>query len=265
MELKTSLERDLDGVKLRLERHRRKASELREQYGQLQQLLTVKRGRFTFEDFIKSYSATEADAQLASEQRIVERELDVVAQRLSGIKVDLDVVNSEHDSKGPLQRFRSLFAEAAVQLDVTPPAGLDTWRLAKRPVESGSRSARLLVAYYSALWQTIRTGEGFPVPLVIDSPNQGAQDREHLKVLLAAVAAAAPKEAQVILAHEEVPDTFAAGLTVHLTKERRLLTKEGFDLVSAELFDFVQRARASLAGVEPELDDDGDAEDPSEG
>lgn len=84
---------------------------------------------------------------------------------------------------------------------------------------------------------------------MIDSPNQGVQDREHLKGLLTAVAASAPKQAQVILAHEEVPESFALNLTLHLTKGQRVLTNEGFQGVSASLFDYVELARASLARV----------------
>lgn len=247
--LKTALERSLVTIQQRLERNRRRAVDLREQFAAIQEILNVKRGKFTFDDFIKSYSVHTADAQLAGEERKVEQELDEVARRLADIKIDLKALGEEHDSKSPLAKFREHFAKAAVELDVDCPEGIEKWPLAKRPVNSGSRYARGLIAYYLALWRTIATEDSFPVPIVIDSPNQGAQDREHLKSLLAALASAAPQGAQVILAHEENPESFSAQKIIPLHKDKRLLTSVGFKDVAPQLFSYVETARAALAGI----------------
>lgn len=255
LELKSSLELDLERLKVRLTRYRRDAADLRVQYQEVQQLLQSKKGRFTFEDFIKSRSAGEADAQLAAEQSVVEKELDEVALALSDLGIDLAAITKEHDPKAPLAAFRERFGTACVKLNVPRPEGLEKWKLTKRPIESGSRNARALVAYYSALWNSIAIDGRLPAPLVIDSPNQGAQDRKNLKQLLAVVASSAPKDSQVILAHEEVPDVFDADLVVFLDNTKRLLTTEGFTMVAPELFSYVELARASLAGVAPPLEE----------
>lgn len=256
LSLKTTLEDDLDGVEERLARHRRVATDLKQKYADVEQVLTVKRGRFTFDDFIKSYSAAEADSQLAAEQRVVEVEIETIARTILSIKVDLAALAAEHDPKAPVAAFRQHFAQACVKLDVKAPDGIDNWRLAKRPVESGSRNARALIAYYSALWSSVARDGYLPVPVVIDSPNQGAQDRPHLKQMLANIAAMAPRNAQVILAHEERPDVFDADLVVHLTAKERVLTEEAFVELHPELFSYVQRARSSLAGMAVQADED---------
>ena len=254
--LKTSLERRLESIRLRLDRNRRMALELRQQYGAIQDLLNVKRGKFTFDDFIKSYNANTADAQLAAEEKCVVNEVEVVAGLLSGIKFELKVLGVAHDSKAPLERFRNCFAQAIVELDVDKPDGLEKWGLSKRPFNSGSRYARSIIAYYAALWRTIAQDGYLPAPVVIDSPNQGAQDKEHLQELLAVLAATAPAHTQVILAHEELPDSFDADKVVNLRKEERLLTHEGFKEVSPELFRFVEDARAAVAGIFYESDNE---------
>lgn len=255
--LRDSLERNLEGTRLRLERNRRKAVDLREQYGSIQELLNVKRGKFTFEDFIRSYSANTADAQLASEEQVVEKELLAVGASLSDIKVDLKAVAAVHDSKKPINDFRENLAAAFVELDVDKPDDLETWPLTKRPHNSGSRYARSIIAYYSALWRTIEIHGVLPAPVVIDSPNQGAQDKDHLKMLLSVLAAKAPANTQVILAHEENPDGFDADKVVALSSNTRLLDAKGFEVVAPELFAYVERARSSLAGVVASPDEEG--------
>lgn len=250
LKLKLMLEVELDGVHSRLNRYRRNATDLRVQYAEAQQLLQTKKGRFTFGDFIKSYSASAADSQLAAEQSTTQKELDDSTNRINDLNVDLAAISRDHDTKVPIAAFRERFGAACTKLNVPRPEGLDKWKLNKRPIESGSRNARALVAYYSALWNSIAINGRLPAPLIIDSPNQGAQDRINLKQLLAVVASSAPDHAQVVLAHEEVPINFDADLIVPLDNTKRLLTSEGFSEVAPELFRYVETARAYLAGVE---------------
>lgn len=254
--LKLSLEQSLDNVNHRLNRNRRKAVDLRTQYSNVQEVLNVKRGKFTFDDFIKSYSANTADHQLASEEKLVVQEIEGVTRELSNIKIDLKVLEKDHDSKAPVQLFRNYFVESAAVLDVETPTGIESWTLAKRPIDSGSRYARSLIAYYSALWKTISLDGDLPAPIVIDSPNQGAQDREHLQKLLAVIASTAPAKAQVILAHEELPEAFNADLVVELSKDERLLNRADFESVAPQLFSYIEIARGSLAGTITKSEDE---------
>jgi hypothetical protein len=254
--LKNAIERSLESTKLRLERSRRKAVELREQYGAIQELLNVKKGKFSFEDFIRSYSANTADAQLLAEERSVDGELIAVANNISNIKLALKEVEAQHDSKQPVERFREYFARSIVELDVDKPVGLEKWTLAKRPYNSGSRYARSIIAYYAALWRTIEQDGHLPAPVVIDSPNQGAQDKEHLQMLLSVLAATAPKNTQVILAHEAVPENFNADKIFPMSSKTRLLNSAEFQVVAPELFSFVEKARGYLIGVKVVSDDE---------
>jgi hypothetical protein len=232
----------------RLERNQRKASGLKVQFNELQDLLAKKRGRFSFDEFVKSRSASAADAQLAHEEAQVGAELAGRAQTLSGLKQELKSLAQTHDSKAPLADFREHFERSIVLMDVPAPEGLDKWQLQKRPTASGSRYARTIIAYYSALWHTIAKDGVLPAPLVLDSPNQGAQDREHLQQLLTNIAANAPPNAQVILAHEANPEAFDEDLAIEFTKQQRLLSTEAFDELAPQMFFYVETARRALAG-----------------
>jgi hypothetical protein len=253
--LKGRLEGMLESTRQRLERNRRKAVGLKENYARLQGLLATKRGRHTFDDFLKSRSAFAADEQLAAEENTVAKELDVQSQQLREIKSELKLLAKSHDSEAPLNSFREHFQAAIVELDADRPDDIEKWRIDKRPYSSGSRRARATIAYYAALWRTIQRDQVLPSPVVVDSPNQGAQDRKHLQGLLTSIAATAPKNAQVILAHEEEATEFGADKVVEFPDGGRILSRQKFDELAPAMFQYIEAARARLANVDDTLED----------
>lgn len=244
--LKGKLEESLSNIRLRLDRNRRKAVALKTDFANIQELLATKRGRFTFDDFLKSRSAFVADEQLAREEALVADELDGQSQCLRDIKRELVSLAKEHDSAAPLNAFRDHLQRAIVELSVERPDDLEKWRIEKRPFSSGSRRARGIIAYYAAIWRTIERDGSLPAPVVLDSPNQGAQDRNKLLQLITTIAATAPEGAQVILAHEEEAAQFGADLVVEFKDGERLLKREDFDELAPEMFYYVEQARARL-------------------
>lgn len=253
--LKGRLEGMLESTRQRLERNRRKAVGLKENYARLQGLLATKRGRHTFDDFLKSRSAFTADEQLAAEENAVAKELDVQSQKLRDIKSELKILAKSHDSEAPLNSFREHFQAAIVELDADRPDDIEKWRIDKRPYSSGSRRARATIAYYAALWRTIQKDQLLPSPVVVDSPNQGAQDRKHLQGLLTSIAATAPKNAQVILAHEEEATEFGADKVVEFPEGGRILSRQRFDELAPAMFRYISTARARLANVDDRFEE----------
>lgn len=250
--LKRSIEATLSGVRSRLERNRRKAMELKTEYAELQQILEVRRGRFTFEDFIKSYSAGAADEQLATEEESIQKQVDRAAGLRKSIEAELKALKKEHDSSSILAKFRQHFAAAVAELSVEGLRKVEAWPLTRKPESSGSRYARGIGAYYIALWRTIESEGVLPAPVVIDSPNQGAQDRENLQAMLTFLAEKAPAGAQVLLSHERQPSEFTPALEFKMVKGERVLARDQFVPVGAQLMHLVQRARESLAMVRGE-------------
>lgn len=258
--LKERLEGLVKSTKVRLEQRRQKMALLKQDYVGIQGILNAKRGKFTFNDFLKSRSSAAADEQLSAEEVVVCKEIDVQSKLLDDIKLELRTVAKMHDSEAPANEFREHFAKSYVQLNVPAVKGLEKWPVHRRQSKSGSRHARSIIAYYAALWRTIEKDGVFPVPLVIDSPNQGAQDKKNLQKLLTEIAANAPNQAQVILAHEENNQEFGANRVHAFSPDTRILTADGFELLAPEMFFYVETARKALAsiGVSEQADEDED-------
>lgn len=248
--MKELLERNLNSVNERLMRFRREAAALKQQYVEVSNLLAAKHGRLTFEDVIKSYSVDAVDIALNSELTAVQKALASGAIELRDLKLELDAVMKAHDANEPLKRFREKFKELLAIARVEEFADVDSWKLSKRPTDSGSPGPRAVIAYYSALWSTMQNADGeLPSPLVIDSPNQNAQDRKNLERVMALLASKTPEKAQVILCAEEESDAFVADLVITLTDERALLRRDLMESVSAHVLPLIETALAAMAGV----------------
>lgn len=248
--MKELLEKNLRTVNERLVRLRREATSLKRQYVEVSNLLSVKHGRLTFEDVVKSYGADSADTALDSELEAVQKNLASCDSGLGDLKLELEAVMKAHDANEPLTRFREKFKELLSIARVDSFADIDTWRLYKRPTDSGSPGPRAVIAYYGALWSTMQNTDGeLPSPLVIDSPNQNAQDRDNLKQVMALLASKTPGNAQVILCAEEEADAFVADKIITLTDKKALLRQDQMEPVSAYVLPLVETALAALAGV----------------
>lgn len=248
--MKELMQRNLGSVNEKLMRLRREATMLKQRYVEISSLLSAKRGRLTFEDVVKSYGLDAADTALDGELTIVQKDIGLMAEQLRELKLELDAVMKVHDTKEPLKRFRENFKELLAIARVTEFSNVDSWKLSKRPTDSGSPGPRSIIAYYGALWSVMQDENGeLPSPLVIDSPNQNAQDRKNLEHVMALLAGKTPENAQVILCAEEESEAFAADVVITLQDERALLKSDLMPSVSAEILPLVETALSELGGI----------------
>ncbi|AXK64749.1 hypothetical protein [Burkholderia sp. IDO3] len=245
--LKERLRQNLDSVSARMSRSRREAASLRTQYVEVSNILAVKRGRRTFEDVVKSHGAEAAESALDAEIASIQKAATATAETIRGLKIELDHLMKNHDTGEPLRIFRETFKELLVVADVPEFSNVGTWKLNKRPTDSGSPGPRSVVAYYGALWTVMKSAESFlPSPIVIDSPNQNAQDRKHLERVMGLLASKTPANAQVILCAEDPSDSFNPDKVIQLERERALLESDQMDEVSARVLPLIERATTEL-------------------
>jgi hypothetical protein len=248
--LKELLQRNLVSVNDRLARSRREAAALREKYLEVSRVLSVKKGRLTFEDVVRSHGADAAETALDAEISAIQKAVTATVELLRETTASLESLMEDYDSEAPLKMFREAFKDRLAVADVVEFSNLGTWKINKRPSDSGSPGPRSVVAYYSALWATMKTEDSaLPSPVVIDSPNQNAQDKKHLERVMGLLAAKTPENAQVILCAEDPSDAFNPDKTVELVRERELLEVSQFDAVAAQVLPLAERAISELARV----------------
>ncbi len=198
---------------------------------------------------MKSYGTDAAETVLDGEIASVQKSISNVGKQLKELEFKLEALMKAHDSNRPLEQFREKFKELLAIARVTEFSDISKWKLSKRPTDSGSPGPRSVVAYYGALWAAMQDSEGnLPSPLVIDSPNQNAQDRKNLERVMGLLAGKTPNNAQVILCAEEESEAFNADVVISLTDERALLKAELMDDVASEVLPRIEQAISALAG-----------------
>ncbi|MBR8215577.1 hypothetical protein [Burkholderia vietnamiensis] len=248
--LKERLERHLVSVNDRLFRTRRESGALRQQYLEVEKVLAVKRGRLTFDDVVRSHGADAAENALDAEIAGIQKAIAAAIELTKELKLELKTLMENHDGDAPLEAFRNAFKELLAIADVPAFSNVESWKLSKRPTDSGSPGPRSVVAYYGALWTVMKTPDSsLPSPVVIDSPNQNAQDRKHLEGIMGLLASKTPANAQVILCAEDPSDAFKPDKVIELVRERALLEASQFDEVARRVMPFVERAVVELAGI----------------
>lgn len=113
--------------------------------------------------------------------------------------------------------------------------------------DTGSDVPRALMAYYYSVLHIMRDrAPAAFAPIVIDSPNQQAQDPENLQVFLEFIVREQPKDSQLVLGVEDAYEVDLGGTWVHLEEKLQLLQDESFAQDADEVNELL---RISLMGL----------------
>ena len=111
---------------------------------------------------------------------------------------------------------------------------------------TGSALPRSLTAYYFSILQIIQKyGSATFCPIVIDSPNQQAQDVDNIKKILLFIKEFQPDNSQLILGLEEDFGIDFGFETIHLMEKYSLLQKSEYNSVDEELTPYLDKMWSS--------------------
>ncbi|WP_074924415.1 hypothetical protein [Delftia lacustris] len=112
---------------------------------------------------------------------------------------------------------------------------MSTRPAAAQPDLSGSGGPRSLLAYYAAIWRTAHGSNAtYDIPVVIDSPNQQAQDDINLPAVLEFIAKDLPDDIQLIVGLETSTE-FPFDYELHLERKYSVLIEEEWDITYSKV------------------------------
>ncbi|CUI88995.1 Uncharacterised protein [Achromobacter xylosoxidans] len=228
-ELAARLREDAAEVRKRTQRVFAELSSLNENYQRISRLLDSRKGELKFKDVVGSLGAESAFATFEDERKQIQAAIDAVVLNVDALETRMKELRSPKRTKKILAEFREHYAAGRVALQLHSVT-TKTMQLASRPSLSGSGGPRSILAYYAAIWRTVQSKEGsYDVPVVIDSPNQQAQDDFNLPAVLSFIAKDLPAGMQLIVGLE-TPIDLKFDHEMTLTERYNMLTEDEWEL-----------------------------------
>jgi hypothetical protein len=243
LDLIIELKEELSIVKAKIEKTNNKFSTNNRTIVDIQKQLESKKEKVKLKDVIESEGKKEIRKLFESEIREYEEELKSKLLLQKQYEADVKSFEDRKRSNRIKSDYRELMSRFLKKLNVHSLSEKSYSRIDASIKESGSAMPRALMAYYYSILHTIRKeGSSAFCPIVIDSPNQQGQDSENLPILIDFILSEQPKDSQLILALEELPDSAKIEKSdiIELTDKRSLLLKDQFEKVFSEMKPYLE-------------------------
>lgn len=235
-------------------RHQSVLSELKslsENYARISRLLDTRKGEMRLREVLNSLGAEYAFAAFETERMTLDEAINQANSAVNRLGECMKELRSKQRAKAILSTFRNAYEQGRVALKL-PPVETSKMALTSRPNLSGSGGPRSILAYYAALWLTAQSAGSFDIPVLIDSPNQQAQDDINLPTVLHFIAQELPDDMQLIVGLEDTAN-FPFDMELHLDAPYQLLEAAQWDSVVqvmepllSEMYADVLKDRKSL-------------------
>lgn len=230
-------------------------STLNENYQRISKLLDTRKGELKFQDVVDSMGAESAFAAFEAERKQLQEAIDEALGEVDALDEKMKTLRNAKRTRGILEDFRSYYVSGRVALQL-PSIDASKMKLTGRPDLSGSGGPRSILAYYAALWRTCQGPTGtYDVPVVIDSPNQQAQDDINLPAVLHFIAKGLPEKMQLIVGLE-TPTDFPFDKEVHLDMKYSVLLDGEWGEVSRIVEPLLEKMYSAIQYPTVETDDE---------
>lgn len=230
-------------------------STLNENYQRIAKLLDIRKGEFKFQDVVDSMGAESAFAAFEAERKQLQEAIDKALGAVDALDEEMKTLRNAKRTRAILEGFRSYYVTGRVALQL-PSVDASKMKLSGRPDLSGSGGPRSILAYYAALWRTCHGSTGtYDVPVVIDSPNQQAQDDINLPAMLKFIAKELPNEMQLIVGME-TPTDFSFDKETHLDMQYSVLREDEWAEAKRVVEPLLERMYSTMQSTTLEAEDE---------
>ncbi|MCX8985391.1 hypothetical protein [Citrobacter portucalensis] len=227
-ELASRLRDDALTVKQRADIATEELNTLNENYSRISHLLETRRGEMNLRDVIGNIGAESAFEAFEVERKIIQSEIDKTTSKIIDLEREMKDLRSPQRTKSILEEFREHYSLSRFNLKLhhIKTKGM---QLTSRPSLSGSGGPRSILSYYASIWKTVHGKEGtYDIPIVIDSPNQQAQDDFNLPAILNFISSDLPEGIQLIVGLETSTE-YSFDKEFKLTEKYCMLTNDDWE------------------------------------
>lgn len=212
----------------------------------IQSILAERQGELTLGLVIESEGRRAADKLLNDQLESIKNQSDTVNIELARIKEELKALNvrSFGVRKEVMDQYERSLRRNFLALGVNSFSGDVFKSLNPHLIEIGSTLPRALLAYQFAILELVSTRTPSTVcPIVIDSPNQQAQDKDSLTRILRFIAEYQPSGTQLILGLENDMGLTFGGKTIRTPAIKyHFLQEDQYANVHEEIFALLKNS-----------------------
>jgi hypothetical protein len=207
-----------------------KIQALSEEYASIEEIMSVQQGDVVFRDVIRSAGRDEFKRSLTDEIEIAAAARAKCLGAQDKAQTEVDKYKRPDRRKAVLDFMRQRLDHFYARLAVHAVQASSLKKVEVPPSSTGSEGVRALLAYFFAVLHAAREfGGGRRMPVVIDSPNQQAQDDLKLDKILRFVFDELPAGSQLILATERLPEEPSGDWAlITLDRPHRMLREEEY-------------------------------------
>lgn len=242
-ELLSELKEELYSINEKIESNTQALNRTSESIASIEIILAKKKGDIELKDIIESAGRNELKSIFSS--RMDELNKVVYDNTRVQQKLQTEIANLENKKRREAIQtdFRIWISSHLRDLDVTRMKASDFKKISTKINDTGSSLPRTLTAYYFALFNVIKKySTSVFCPLVIDSPNQQAQDKQHIEQILSFITENQPEDTQMIIGLEEFYNIDKSNCKIiELTQKEKLLDKNDFESVKVEIAQYLSQ------------------------
>jgi len=211
---------------------------------EIEYLLNQKKEEVVLRDIIDNAGKQEMKKELEHQKQDYELKSFEISRRVLKLKENIKFYDSDERKEHITEYFRRMMRQNLNNLDlneIQPPqyknldASLD---------ETGSSQPRAILAYFYAILSTIQKfSDSLFAPIIIDSPNQNAQDGKHLKEMIHFIINSKIPDSQIIFATETLMDVVLPDdmEVIEFTDKGNLLSEDQYESVGLEITPYLNK------------------------
>lgn len=243
-ELLESLELHLLTVQTKIKLENRSLNDSNLEAKSIKSILESNKETVKFQDLLYNLGREELRNLFNERRQELNQEIQNLDTKSKTLAKQIKALSKKERKDGIINDFKTMFSKFLEDLEVNSISEIDYSKITTKieSKETGSSRPRALIAYYFTFFYLIQKySTSTYCPIIIDSPNQQAQDIEHIDKILKFINLNQPQNTQMILGLEELYGVDFDCQVIELKNKRSLLQQDEFNSVFEELSPFLNQ------------------------